>query len=155
MIEYRKGCLITAFESGAELAIAHGCNCLNIMGAGIAYQVKNRLPELYLADTRAHLSGKAVPGEISYHFYNQRKVGINLYTQFGISKTADVFKYAESERALRKALDLCLQAGIGRLAIPAIGHGKANGDGARIIRIIEELLQSTFEPFVIRIYLLH
>ena len=34
-------------------AIAHSCNTRNIMGAGIAKQIKNRYPQAYEADTKA------------------------------------------------------------------------------------------------------
>jgi O-acetyl-ADP-ribose deacetylase (regulator of RNase III) len=33
-------------------AIAHSCNCQNVMGAGIAKQIKDRYPQAYEADTK-------------------------------------------------------------------------------------------------------
>ena len=35
-------------------AIAHSCNTRNIMGGGIAKQIKNRYPQAYEADTKAY-----------------------------------------------------------------------------------------------------
>ena len=32
-------------------AIAHSCNCQNVMGAGIAKQIKDRYPQAFEADT--------------------------------------------------------------------------------------------------------
>ena len=152
MLEHANGCLIRAFENGQERAMAHGCNCLNIMGGGIAYQVKKRLPELFEADTFAHNSKSNVPGNISFHAYSNGQLGVNLYTQRIISDSMDVFLYLEFSIALHRAIDLCVERGIYRLAIPEIGGGRARGDKERIHRIILSVLQARFEPFVIRIY---
>ena len=35
--------------------IAHSCNTLNIMGGGIARQIKSRYPQAYEADTEIHM----------------------------------------------------------------------------------------------------
>lgn len=42
-VEYRTGDL---FSSDAD-ALAHGCNCQGVMGAGIAVQFRKRFPEMF------------------------------------------------------------------------------------------------------------
>jgi O-acetyl-ADP-ribose deacetylase (regulator of RNase III) len=44
------GDLLQLFEEGHFENIAHGANCFNIMGAGIAGQIKNKYPQVFYAD---------------------------------------------------------------------------------------------------------
>ena len=46
--------------------IAHSCNTSNIMGAGIARQVKDRYPLAYEADCHARYEGDNLLGDYSF-----------------------------------------------------------------------------------------
>ena len=62
--------------------IAHSCNTRNIMGAGIAKQIKDRYPEAYEADWRAFNSNYGVTlGKFSKADIGDRKYIYNMYTQ--------------------------------------------------------------------------
>ena len=51
-IEFISGDLLNPIK---EDAIAHGCNCLGTMGAGIAKEIKNRWPEEMMKSYRSLL----------------------------------------------------------------------------------------------------
>ena len=78
-------------------AIAHSCNLRNMMGAGIAKQIKNRYPQAYEADTKAfdteydkngqyvNWLGKVSKAEINSKFLpNDKGYIYNMYTQANI-----------------------------------------------------------------------
>lgn len=87
-------------------SIAHSCNTRNIMGGGIAKQIKDRYPEAYEADTKAfnteydkdgqyvHWLGKFSKAEITNNnpFYPFEETGYiyNMYTQASIGKGREV-----------------------------------------------------------------
>ena len=68
-------------------AIAHSCNTQNVMGGGIASQIKKRYPSCYSSDCHAMMEGKNTLGNFSfawtdasqskgiYNMYNQDRIG--------------------------------------------------------------------------------
>lgn len=97
-----KGNLLDFFDD-AQLCInagippieimVHGANCQAVMGAGIAAQIKSRYPEMFAVDTKANVYA---PGDIrrlggySAIQMANRKIGINLYSQFYGGSNADL-----------------------------------------------------------------
>jgi len=63
--------------------IAHSCNTHNVMGAGIALDIKHTYPEAYSADCHAMMEGKNVLGNFSFAWTDatQTKGVYNMYTQ--------------------------------------------------------------------------
>ena len=63
--------------------IAHSCNTYNVMGAGIADQIKYRYPNAYSADCHAMMEGDNVLGDYSFAVTDatQNKGIYNIYTQ--------------------------------------------------------------------------
>jgi O-acetyl-ADP-ribose deacetylase (regulator of RNase III) len=63
--------------------IAHSCNTHNVMGAGIAREIKNRYPNAYSADCHAMMEGDNVLGNFSFAVTDatQNKGIFNMYTQ--------------------------------------------------------------------------
>ena len=63
--------------------IAHSCNTHNVMGAGIALDIKHTYPEAYSADCHAMIEGKNVLGDFSFAWIDatQTKGVYNMYTQ--------------------------------------------------------------------------
>lgn len=64
--------------------IFHGCNIENTMGAGLAKQIKYKIPEMYNADTMAYKTGNVRLGGFSFaKFQRNKKIyyGYNLYQQ--------------------------------------------------------------------------
>ena len=129
-----------AFEGRFDL-IAHGCNCHKIMGAGIAREIKKRIPQAYQADL--------IDGRFSI-----MKLGcftsativledelcssltvLNLYTQYNPGANLD---YEALTLCLRKVNMMYKNCHIG---LPYIGAGIAGGDWNRILLIIKEELK--------------
>lgn len=76
-VEYRTGDL---FLSDAD-ALAHGCNCQGVMGAGIAIQFKKRYPEMFEEYRNRCLRNQFVVGSIYSYSANDGKRIYNLGTQ--------------------------------------------------------------------------
>lgn len=104
--------------AGNPEAIAHGCNLLGVMGAGIAVEFKNRYPLMFDEYQKACKEKKLRGGDVFVYDAPGTKI-FNLMTQSGC-KGADI-------QFLREALDhMCEQAmrmGIRRVTIPMIGAG--------------------------------
>ena len=96
--------------------IAHSCNTLNIMGGGIARQIKERYPQAYEADTEFHMRrehetleefvqplGKYSKAEIKSMFLPNGKGTIyNLYTQANIGADKRQVHYEYFWKALKE-----------------------------------------------------
>lgn len=154
MLKFKIGNLIEAAKSGEVNVIAHGCNCYNTMGSGIAPQIKNAFPNAYAAD---QATTKADPNKLgSYTAAKNGDVTVfNLYSQFGFwgrNKGLRDLNY----NALYDSLDSMRNALKGlpdvRVGIPAIGAGLAGGDWKIIQAIIEQTLDQ--EDFPVTVYLL-
>ena len=96
-------------------AIAHSCNTRNIMGGGIAKQIKNRYPQAYEADTKAfnieydkdgqYVSwlGKFSKAEINSKFLpNDQGFIYNMYTQASIGDGSRQVHYEKFWQALKR-----------------------------------------------------
>lgn len=118
--------------------IMHGCNCHNMMGAGIAAQIAQQFPDAQMADNET-LRGDA--GKLGTYTIGMsgRLVILNCYTQFGVSSTgSDVFEYTAFERVLDK---IAHRFGKWRIGLPLIGMGLAGGDEGRIVPMIERFAE--------------
>ena len=95
-------------------AIAHSCNTRNIMGGGIAKQIKNRYPQAYEADTKAynteydqngqyvHWLGKFSKSEINSKFLpNDKGYIYNMYTQAELGAGKRQVLYEDFWQALK------------------------------------------------------
>lgn len=133
--------LIELFKRGSFEAIAHGCNCQNMMGAGIADQIRRKLPEAFEADTkfykRMNNSGvrKAcveMAGNVSVGHTKHGQV-FNLYTQVSPGKNAD---YQLLQKAAENLNKFCKQRNITSVGIPLIGAGIGGLDPVAALTII-------------------
>lgn len=70
------------FPNGIDF-IAHSCNTQNVMGAGIARQIKDRYPMAYQADCHAMYEDEVGLGSYSFAWTDatQSKGIYNMYTQ--------------------------------------------------------------------------
>ena len=136
-----KGDLVKMFLDGEFDVIVHGCNCKGIMGAGLAKQIAEQIPEAVFADKmykyRQHDYNKLSDYSIATVRRENGKIGfvINLYTQYSLGP--DLY-----ENALLlgfEKLRMHLQRGI-KIGIPAIGCGIAGGKwdeiGPKIAKIM-------------------
>ena len=130
-----KGDLIQMGKDNEFDIILHGCNCFNVMGAGIAYQIQANFPDAKLADDET-VRGDA--GKLGTYTIGMdgRLVILNCYTQFSMSRgdVEDVFDYLAFERVLTK---ISYRFGKWRIGLPFIGMGLAGGNPERILPLIE------------------
>jgi len=129
-----KGDLLAMGKADEFDIIMHGCNCFNVMGAGIAAQIKLAFPEAWEVD-RATIKGYSAKLGSYTIGMDGRLVILNCYTQYSISRDGqDVFEYTAFERVLSK---IAHRFGAWRIGLPLIGMGLAGGDKKRIMPLIE------------------
>lgn len=140
-IAYIEGDLIKLAKEGMFDIIAHGCNIMCTMGAGIAKQIAETWPEVRAADNRT------TPGDL-------RKLGtidavkadysnlfiVNMYTQpsFGAGLQVDysAIDLAFSHLTTYTRRFMHVYGYLPSVGIPKIGAGLGGGDWDRIEKII-------------------
>lgn len=131
-------------ETGKDLfalpvdALAHGCNTLGIMNAGIAREFKARYPLMFREYQSYCKSGDFHPGQIHfYHSTDSKKPHvINIAIQLDLDKGA---RLAYLEQGLAAVEHNHKRLGIKTLAMPRIGcdlGGLAWNDTRAIIQNI-------------------
>lgn len=121
--------------------IGHQANCLNIMGAGIALQIKNKFPNAFEVDKQVNQNNKYGTFSLSI---TQRPYIANLYGQYGIGIVKDTIIKEANLKALENALDslLCYMSydSLKTLGLPyMIGCGLAGGDWSKTFEMIKKL----------------
>ena len=141
MIKRIKGNLLH-FPDGVN-AILHGANTLNVMGAGIASQIKNFFPEAYEADTNYYnkCGGKIKLGTFSKCWVNDdHKVIYNLYSQSETGTHKRMVSYKALENGFKSIKeDLSKREWLKEPILgfsPEIGCGLAGGDKKIVLDII-------------------
>jgi len=104
-IEIIDGNLLKMHFHGLDY-IAHSCNTHNVMGAGIALDIKHTYPEAYSADCHAMMEGDNQLGWYSFAWTDatQTKGIYNMYTQSYIGKGRQV-DYEAFYKALHNVAD--------------------------------------------------
>lgn len=107
------------FSTPGINAVAHGCNCVGVMGAGIAAQVSKRYPALYREYARRCSAGKFNLGDV-YTWEGKDITIFNLGTQFqpGPKAVLSAVRYTVTE-----VCQLAPALGITQVAMPLIGAG--------------------------------
>lgn len=139
------GDLLALAKLGEFDAIAHGCNCFNTMGAGIALQIAREFPAARLADMRTKKGDRAKLGTVTAAGTGFRAPTnlhldvVNCYTQYDVASQAgeDVLDYDAVEKCMAELATRYKGRCIG---LPKIGSGLAGGDWNRIQGIIEKTL---------------
>lgn len=149
MIETVKGNLITAFTNNEINFMVHCCNMQNVMGAGIAKQIRNAYPVAYEADTKwfdtkperrdySHMSlGQVSLNKYIANVYGQRYYGVQqkqLNEEFLIIGLAQLASITDADDTI---------------GIPwNMGCGLAGGSWS----IVYQIIQDTFTYHNVRIY---
>jgi O-acetyl-ADP-ribose deacetylase (regulator of RNase III) len=131
-----KGDLLALAKEGKFDIIVQGCNCQNVMGAGIAKQIRDEFPDAWLADQQTLKGDKNKLGHYSIGM-GGRLVIINAYTQYNTASKAgeDMFDYHACYEVLQKISE---RFGKWRIGLPLIGMGLAGGDPTRIMAMLED-----------------
>ena len=138
--------------------IAHSCNTQNIMGGGIARQIKDRYPMVYKADCNADLECENTLGNFSFVWVNgEQTQGVyNMYTQDEIGARRSV-SYEGFYCSLNKVADhIEWQIKHGDkeevLGLPyGISCGLAGGSPKVINSIIHDILvDRSFKTYIVK-----
>lgn len=148
MLKVVTGNLIDAAKNGEVNVIAHCCNCMCNMGAGIAPQIKRAFPYAYAADLDTSAGDQSklgsfslgVPEEVSgplvYNLYGQYRYGYN-----GKGRQLDYDALYDALEAMAKDLHKWVNTSAEhKVGLPMIGAGLAGGNWAIIEVMIEETL---------------
>lgn len=101
-------------------ALAHGCNCRGVMGAGIARQFAEFWPSMYFEYRRRCDHGEFGLGSVMTYRTASGLVVFNLGTQLDPGPTASLDAVGESVSSMvRQAKDMSLPA----IGMPRIGCG--------------------------------
>ena len=125
-----------------EDVLVHGCNCFNVMGAGIALQVVKMYPGAYYeADMYTIRGDKAKLGTYSawtgnHFFYDQRITIVNAYTQYYANPNTKPLDYEALGMVMRSINN---QFPTESIAMPKIGAGLAGGNWDRILIILNSV----------------
>ena len=125
---------------GKEQVFVHGCNCWNVMGAGIALEVLKRYPSVYYdVDLLTDRGDKSKLGTYTSwtgkHFIHDQEITIvNAYTQFYPKPELKPLDYGALESVMKLIRKDFSDKSI---AMPRIGAGLAGGDWNRILSILE------------------
>lgn len=147
-----KGNLLELFEDGFFDIIAHGCNCIGVMGAGVAKQIADKYPEALAAD-EAH-------EELFEHTFEQLgtfsaatvdndKRIYNLYTQPMPGKSFNFSAFRLAIKAMKSDLPAWHEQPQPKIGFPYIGCGLAGFEYPEIIEkvIAEEL--SEYDVYIV------
>jgi len=122
--------------------IAHGCNCFNTMGSGIARAIREKFPQAFTVDQATKRGDRSKLGNMTWIYHQEKnKFVLNLYTQY---------EFGTHQRQLDyEALFLCLDrlknfvqdlddatATTNKVGLPRIGCGLAGGDWDAVKAII-------------------
>ena len=129
-----KGDLIAQAKAGAFDVIAHGCNCMCTMGAGIAVAIRKTWPEAYAADLATVKGDRGKLGTCTSVAVQEGALTVvNAYTQFDYRGRGVKLSYD----AVASCMAWIKEHHSGRrIGLPMIGAGLAGGDWSRIEAII-------------------
>lgn len=141
-IEYKIGNLLD-FNHGITM-IAHCANTQNVMGSGIALQIKEEYPLAFEADTKAAEAKKNQLGQFSVAKLPNGKMIVNVYAQglYGMDKRqldyeAFYVAFEELHRLLLEAKD---KGKIHVLGVPKnIGCFRAGGSWLVVEAMLKEI----------------
>ena len=139
-MQYIKGDLIQLAQAGNFEVIAHGCNCMCTMGAGIAKTIKLEFPEAYTADCATEKGDKNKLGTCSFATCGVKNGTcdvVNAYTQYHWRGKGVLVDYD----AIGSCMHWLKENYSGKkIGLPKIGAGLARGDWQVIESIIAEEL---------------
>ena len=137
--------------------IAHGCNILGKMGAGIAKEFRNRFPDMYEVYKNLCNNSELKVGEI-YSYLESKPIILNFMTQSGFYNAT--LKNIESclDKICKGRLEIskCHYLNITSLSMPKIGCGLGKLNWNDVNKLITDKLEkSPFDVFIYDNYILN
>ena len=129
--------------------IVHGCNCQGVMGAGIAFEVKNRFPAAFHEYVQAHRNRGLKLGEITFAEVAPNKFIINANTQEGYNRDGRQVSYDAIADCFTEVTRFAKTIETHRgqkleIIFPMIGAGLGGGDWKVISAIIDAVVPDDF-----------
>lgn len=148
-----EGNLLDLVEQGVFDVIIQGCNTKNVMGSGIARQIKEKYPEVYKADCEANKNGKNYLGNIS-HARITRDDGtlfliINAYTQEDFGPPPHRYASYDAISDCFKLINKTFIKEKTRFGYPMIGCGLGGANWNIVSKIIDEELEGRNHTLVV------
>jgi O-acetyl-ADP-ribose deacetylase (regulator of RNase III) len=122
-------------------ALAHGCNCQGVMGAGVAVGFRERYPAMYAEYRRRCQAMPRLfnPGDAFLWKDEALPWVFNLATQDGYGRSRARATYDAIERALSAMRAQAEAEGIASIALPRIGAGLGGLDWLQVRASIERV----------------
>lgn len=136
IIKNKTGNLVTALLNQNVDVLVHGSNCFCTFGAGIALEIKNKIPNAYKADCATKYSDHTKLGSYSKYEFDNKTV-INMYTQYDYRGKGPNVNYDAIKSGFEKLNAEYKGKGL-KIGIPLIGAGLAKGDWSKLSKIINE-----------------
>ena len=142
MLNYIRGGLL----STPDKLIAHGCNTMGVMGAGVALAIKEKYPwafETYANDLQAmkrdlqwHQTNDAIMGRVIYASHGG-KIIANCLTQMDMGRQAIRYaSYDAIDKCMKRLNNYMEQFEIASISMPKIGCGLGGGEWPIVEAII-------------------
>ena len=136
----RVGDLIELADRGEFDIIVHGCNCFHTMGAGIAYALQQKWPEVARVDKELTNYGDGTKlGTITVADVKPGLRVVNAYTQYSYGAAIMNVDYKAIESAFIEIERWFGREEI-RFGIPKIGAGLGGGDWNKISQVIADIM---------------
>lgn len=120
--------------------ICHGCNTLGVMKAGLALQMRYKLPDMYMEYHRLCLNGHLRPGNV-FEYKNDSnspiKYVFNLMTQDTLGKAS----LSYIEKSITVAIDMAKEKGYDEFAIPQLGCGLGKLNWSEVRKVIKRIAE--------------
>ena len=142
--------------------IAHSCNCQNVMGGGIAKQIKDRYPKAFEADTERWSNEyndggnwRCQIGDYSKAVIENKGTIYNLYTQSGYSTERRQVNYEYFWQALKNMQEdlLFIQHETGEQQVLGLPYGISCGLAGGNWGIIKAMIEDIFLDSLIKCYI--
>lgn len=142
-------------EAPADL-IAHQVNCMGVMGSGVASQIKERFPEVYVRyrSVCRSMRPSALLGMAQYirlpheSIVTHPKGVINLFAQKSFGRDKQYTDYSALKESLRELKNIMHHRDHHSVAFPyRMGCVRGGGDWSKVSRMIEEEF-SDYEVFL-------
>ncbi|AGJ71550.1 hypothetical protein Lw1_gp142 [Escherichia phage Lw1] len=118
-----------------DVHLIHGCNCFCNMGAGIAKEVKKKIPGAFRMDAMTLKGNQKKLGRNSVYVQEDGRMVFNAYTQFKFWGAGPQVDYDAIRSCFESAVE---SARACPERYPLIGAGLAGGDWERIKDIIND-----------------
>lgn len=118
-------------------ALAHGCNCIGVMGAGIAKEFSKRYPDMYLEYQEVCRKAEFTPGSV--FTWPGTPTIFNLGTQFYPGSNASI---EWVEQAVSKMVNQAIELNFKTIGMPMIGCGI----GGLLWADVGPVIQKIFKP---------